>query len=508
MFDWNVLRLVLSVIAALLHTFGFFALWRVKQHNPYLITQRLYLIQLSVSENAHSIFLAHYYAFKIVGNEEGKNYMMICCGGTFLWFLSVLIMLTLDRFCTVYLHTRYLGFWTRRRTKMVLLACFIVSVTANLIFLLTLPDLDTTLAVFSTYLWFPLEVFFIVLLTSIYAYISWRVLYYRKSAVKPIKNSPSHSFSQAMSPVHMYQRKKEEGGKEIENSSSLSLKKSSMYYDGSSLRLNSFKPAHQQNNGFFMTSSNMRRSSLQCNVSSLKPENIEDISNQNNNNNTKMTSSSAPNMRIELEQKATIFQNAYNVGVGNLQNEVVEKSCNIHQTSLVSRFKRDISIRKDETSTTTITTPISARKSSNAQNIENLERPQSSVESLQRQQQPSVFMNKTMTTSEITTKAGLVTSGVKRRQKIGTQAIRNHKKTILVPLWLITSFVVFIAIPDVGYFICVLLEIPRPFFLKVAAAFYPVGIISDALIYIFFVKEVRLFLIKKCREVLKRIRSI
>ena len=253
MFDWNVLRLVLSVIAAVLHTFGFFVLWHVKQHNPYLITQRLYLIQLSVSENAHSIFLAHYYAFKIIGNDVWKNYMMICCGGTFLWFLSVLIMLTLDRFCTVYLHTRYLSFWTRRRTKMVLLACFIVSATANLIFLLTLPDLDTTLTVFSTFLWFPLEVFFIVLLTSIYAYISWRVLYYSKSAVKPAKNSPSHSFSQAMSPVHVYQhkKKKEEECKEVDSSPSLSLKQSSTCCEGFPLRLSSFKPAPKQNN-FFM----------------------------------------------------------------------------------------------------------------------------------------------------------------------------------------------------------------------------------------------------------------
>eukprot|EP00111_Clytia_hemisphaerica_P000810 TCONS_00002369-protein len=119
--DWNVLRLSLSIIASLMHTFGFIVLWNVKQTNPYIVMQRFYLLNLSVAENVHAIFLAHYYGFKLVGNERWMNFMMICSGGgSFIWFLLILIVLTVDRFFTVYLNLRYLKHKTNRRTKIVL----------------------------------------------------------------------------------------------------------------------------------------------------------------------------------------------------------------------------------------------------------------------------------------------------------------------------------------------------------------------------------------------------
>ena len=467
MFDWNVLRLVLSIIASLLHTFGFYALWSVKRNNPYLMTQRLYLIHLSVSENAHSIFLAHYYTFKLCEEPEWQNYMMICCGGTFIWFLSILIMLTLDRFCTVYLHTRYLSVCTRRRTKMVLLACFLLSVTANVVFLLALPSLEITLAVFSTYLWFPSEVFFIVLLVSIYAYISWRVFFFRSSAIKPLKKQTPHTFSQVTSPLSL---------RDIGTSPALLLKRNDTFYD----------------DGFPLRTKKTEQFSVRNNSFPLRSEDIELSSPQNSNR----KSISIPNMRIELkkypsQENSIRFQNPADSGT-NFCNEN-ENSCNNHQTPLHS------SLKESDNSTTSTTTTVKYMNKDNSGIDLDQQSPPPPLPPPP-PPPPKIVPNKIAAVSTIT----ITTTAVQYKKHRKTGCILNHKKTILVPLWLITTFVVFIAIPDVGYFICLLLERPRPHLLRVAAAFYPVGIISDALIYIFFVKEVRLSLIKKLRVFYKR----
>eukprot|EP00111_Clytia_hemisphaerica_P000809 TCONS_00002368-protein len=351
--DWNVLRLSLSIIASLLHTFGFIVLWNVKQTNPYLVMQRFYLLNLSVAENVHAIFLAHYYGFKLVGNERWMNFMMICSGGgSFIWFLLILIVLTVDRFFTVYLNLRYLKHKTNRRTKIVLLICFLISLILNVIFLITLPNLDRTLTVFAMYIWFPLEVFFIFFLVIIYAYIIWRVSYTRTTVLPKNKESP------------------------VEN--------------------------HTED---FPSTPNSNR---------VKPE-------------------------------VTVNSN---VSQANLPNR--ESPLSITELPSTICYNQDI--------------PLSPAKPKTSKQVQKVAKKHM------------------------------------KQYKRSRTDMSKHKKAILVPAWLVTTFVVFIAIPDVGYFITVtLMKMPRPFALKVAAAFYPVGIICDAIIYIFFVKEVRTYLLKKIK---------
>ena len=175
-----ILKVILSFIASSLHCVGFWALWHVKQTNPYLITQRLYLLHLSLSENVHSFFLGLYYILTICDQPKWANYAFICAGGgAFIWYLSIMIMLTFDRFLTVYWNVRYLSRWNVRKTKRALIACFLVGFFFNILFLFTLPTFEKSLEIFSVYLWFPVDNFFIILACLTYIYIFRRV--YRPS---------------------------------------------------------------------------------------------------------------------------------------------------------------------------------------------------------------------------------------------------------------------------------------------------------------------------------------
>ena len=171
-----ILKVLLSFIASFLHCVGFWALWNVKQTNPFLITQRLYLLHLSLSENCHSFFLGLYLILSKYDKPKWANYAFICsAGGAFIWYLSIMIMLTVDRFLTVFLNVRYLAVWNIRKTKRVLVVCFLVGFALNLLFLVTIPTFEKSMKLFSVYLWFLVDNIFILIAILTYIYIFRRV---------------------------------------------------------------------------------------------------------------------------------------------------------------------------------------------------------------------------------------------------------------------------------------------------------------------------------------------
>ena len=172
----QVAKVVLSIVACTLHSIGFWALWKVKQRNPFKVAQRLYLMNLSVAENVHSLFLALYNLLFLLEHDKAGFYMFICGGGgAFFWYMSVLIWLTLDRFLAVHLEIRYITVWGKSKTKVVLQICFWVAVGINILLCLYMKNFEQSLELISYYLWFPVDNFFILAAFGTYAYIMVRI---------------------------------------------------------------------------------------------------------------------------------------------------------------------------------------------------------------------------------------------------------------------------------------------------------------------------------------------
>ena len=171
-----ILKVFLSLTASFLHCVGFWALWHVKQTNPYLITQRLYLLHLSLAENVHSLCFSLHFIFKIYEQPKWSNYAFICAGGgAFIWHLSIMTMLTVDRFLTVYLNVRYLVVWNVQKTKRVLIACSLIAFIFNIVFLVTLPTFSKAIEFLVIYLIFPVVNIFTLIAILTYIYIFRRV---------------------------------------------------------------------------------------------------------------------------------------------------------------------------------------------------------------------------------------------------------------------------------------------------------------------------------------------
>ena len=173
-----IVNLSLCTVASILHSFGFFVLWKVKQKNPYLATQRLYLMHLSVSENIYSIFYGLYFVFDLTfENSTWKTVIYIIAGGgAYVWYLLILIMLTIDRFLTVYFNIRYIAVWSIRKAKQVLALCFLVSFTASIFFAIYLQNLKEAYVFLTLYIWVPVDSLFVTVSIFTYIYIYWNIL--------------------------------------------------------------------------------------------------------------------------------------------------------------------------------------------------------------------------------------------------------------------------------------------------------------------------------------------
>ena len=95
------------------------------------------------------------------------------------------------------------------------------------------------------------------------------------------------------------------------------------------------------------------------------------------------------------------------------------------------------------------------------------------------------------------------------RRKSSILSLKSEKyltwKSYIVPLLLISTFLVFIGIPDNVYFCFFILnkKLP-PWFEPITFILYPIGIIADAFIYTLCPKFMRQFLMKKFKKLFCR----
>ena len=171
--DLRIAMIVISFVTIILHTIGSLALWNVKHKNPFIAIERLYLLNFSVAENIHSFFLAlTNFLFLIKHNEAGRYTFIFGYSGAFVWYMCVLIMLTFDRFLSLYLNVRYTLWLNEKKTKVILGICFGFGVLADILFLCFVENnFEQTLTVMSVYLWVPFDDVFILVAIVTYIYI-------------------------------------------------------------------------------------------------------------------------------------------------------------------------------------------------------------------------------------------------------------------------------------------------------------------------------------------------
>ena len=164
--------IVLSAVGCVVHIIGFLALWKVRSNNSFMIAQRWYLLNLSVVEGLHSLFLVLFNLFFLLKDPETGGWMFILGSGVmFCWDMTILIMFTLARLFNV-CDKDWKILKILKKTKLVLGICFLLAIGLTVGFILYTYlkgfDFEQSLKLFTLYIWFPLDIIFILVAVVTY----------------------------------------------------------------------------------------------------------------------------------------------------------------------------------------------------------------------------------------------------------------------------------------------------------------------------------------------------
>ena len=183
--------IVLSAVGCVVHIIGFLALWKVRSNNSFMIAQRWYLLNLSVVEGLHSLFLVLFNLFFLLKDPEtGRCMFILGSGGLFCWDMIILIMFTLDRLFNICDKDSKI----LKQTKLVLRICFGLAFCLTVVFILYTYlkgfDFEQSLKLFTLYIWFPLDTIFI--LVAVVTYPSIIVMLGQNDALRAEQTSTSN----------------------------------------------------------------------------------------------------------------------------------------------------------------------------------------------------------------------------------------------------------------------------------------------------------------------------
>ena len=160
-------------LAVTLHCIGMYCLIKTKYSRVTFKVQRIYLINLSVSE----IFLCSMSIVRRAFQDYLSNdiiYYIICFqyGGMVVVFYSAYILLTLDRFAIVFYNIKYNLKVTETRVRRVFYCVYAINVVLISMLVYVHPtDIKLLISNLTKYLWLPADLICIALVSVTYAYI-------------------------------------------------------------------------------------------------------------------------------------------------------------------------------------------------------------------------------------------------------------------------------------------------------------------------------------------------
>jgi len=177
----NILNVSFYVVALVLHCFGFSLLIQLKDSSRLMCTQRLYLLHISICEIFGClIFIIIRALIELEKLEAAVIFYKMSVSGLYTWYIGLMVLMTFDRFLTVYYNIRYPLIWTSTKTK----ALLTVLCSSSLFFgVALLPiSLDQVNKIVTLYLWTFLDLMFLVVAIVTYWYFFIKIKKNRKQS--------------------------------------------------------------------------------------------------------------------------------------------------------------------------------------------------------------------------------------------------------------------------------------------------------------------------------------
>ena len=185
---FEIIVMVMYLFGAFVHFIGLVLLLQVPVQNPFIESQHLYLIYLSIAEGAYcftSTILYTSYAWKI---KKLKIIMFITAACLFYtWFIFIIILLTIDRVLNVRFNIQYVVIWTKKKSHIAAMSCFCVSVCVALVFFIYVQRFSQLFKLSSLYYYPFVGFLFVAFICFSYAYLIYLVVKQRRTPLHGLR---------------------------------------------------------------------------------------------------------------------------------------------------------------------------------------------------------------------------------------------------------------------------------------------------------------------------------
>jgi len=180
-------------ISATLNFFGLFFLKRFKPNTTCSSIQRLCLLNLCFVGLLFSIMgcclrvlllTRHPYLYHVIIWQAG----FLNC-----WYISVMILLTFDRFMAVHLNIRYHLYWSFKKMSVALFTVFIISVFISVVLMFYPASWKTKFRLISGYIWPTYDILFLFVAVLTYAYLYYKLKRIRRKETQLKKELNSNN---------------------------------------------------------------------------------------------------------------------------------------------------------------------------------------------------------------------------------------------------------------------------------------------------------------------------
>lgn len=180
----TIINSLLTVVPIVLHGIGIHLL---RNSTSQVIFQKHYLMHMSVVEVVFAFIQLLLIIWKVIIKDWFRYASMVSLAIGFIWS-NILIMLTIDRFLQVHLNIRYSLVVTKRKTKFILLSCYILGVLITVIAIIL--DPDEKIRILRAYCHTFYAALMVVCFIATYSYIYWRMKMNRTSHRVQSTNHP------------------------------------------------------------------------------------------------------------------------------------------------------------------------------------------------------------------------------------------------------------------------------------------------------------------------------
>eukprot|EP00111_Clytia_hemisphaerica_P023013 TCONS_00067726-protein len=178
--------IIMHILGCISHIAGCYILLNTSHSNHLMDSQRLYLIYLSISEGLYCLAFTLFYIGLGYQLPSLKNFSFIIGSGFYLFYICIIMLLTMDRVLNARMHRTYLALWSRKRAHLSACCSGILALATTIVSIIMLPNFEISFKIMSLYIYPTIGFTCVFFLIFSYVYLFHKIRSFRICYIAPM----------------------------------------------------------------------------------------------------------------------------------------------------------------------------------------------------------------------------------------------------------------------------------------------------------------------------------